>query len=471
MATNQTFFFLLSTLLAPAAQASLKVEVVSCTDACLRQSLELSADGTVRDGVTDREIGRHRGGGERKRVELADGSWLDGTGGSDGCFAGESADGSGTRGQFTVCPDHVDTALMLVGPDRRVNIATEGAQHHATLAWGAHKAVSAYNNGSSEGRISVRFHDGLEVDLTTEDSLASHPQVRVVSERVFVAYQDVTGVWLAELEADGWSPGASLVAENDGMTHPEYIDIAPAAHDGAFLAVWNRFEGDPEGTLEARMVYADGTMGDIAALGTPERVGGTVTALGLGEDHLVAWAESGDKGSTLRVQRVRDGRPLGEPVVVAHGSRHTYVRPKLASLDGGKVALVFGERDLATGLGMGASMLMLDASLNPVSAAVRLDGATHASRPEIESCSHDFVATWDEVVDGSEEVRVQLFTAEGEPLTLPRTVNHVSDDDQKRPDIQVRCEGGHVAEGQITWESNQQDGDDRGIYTRTFLVD
>jgi hypothetical protein len=77
----------------------------------------------------------------------------------------------------------------------------------------------------------------------------------------------------------------------------------------------------------------------------------------------------------------------------------------------------------------------------------------------------DFVVVWNGPGDGAQNgIFAALFDAAGEPASGELQVNVVTANNQTAPEVAVDGDGDFV----VAWRSNQQDGDNQGVFARLF---
>ncbi|MEB3355767.1 MAG: calcium-binding protein [Synechococcales bacterium] len=186
---------------------------------------------------------------------------------------------------------------------------------------------------------------------------------------------------------------------------------------------------------------------------------------------VVTWESDGQDGDGegIFARRYRaDGTPLSAEFRVNITTNNDQDDPAIAVADDGRFVIVwedesldgssegiFAQRYTATGTAIGPEFRVNTTATNTQddpAIALNADGS--------------FIITWVSTdQDGSQEgVYLQRYDSNGTPLGVEFRVNTTTDDDQENPAIATDGNGNFV----IVWESDDQDGDGRGIFAQRF---
>lgn len=386
-------------------------------------------------------------------------------------------------GMDTAAPICLPRRLVSVTSERQVNVATEDAQHHATLDVDAlGRVLYAYNEGSQGHRVAARLFTSDGDDLTgerhlsPEDEPASHPQVLHLGDRFLVGWHtlDGAGVRLRTMNPDRGTVSAVVHAYDRPMGLCEYVDLVGDPASMWIMAAW--LGTDPvigkrlvTRTFDRGLVPVGParTMPSATGMDADGPIALTISTAG---EVLLAWVEAGATASTVLVARVDvAGGLLAPPIEVAWG-RPGFGRPELAALPDGGFAIAW-RLGAAQGNGQGAWLGMFDAVGTPTLDPVQLDATGSGEHPTLLVVGEELIVAWDEDHGGGalSDVFAQVWSLDGVPRSEPRLVNGQRGEAQTRPALAAMA--GPGAPVTVSWESFGQDGDQRGVYTRQFAVE
>lgn len=176
--------------------------------------------------------------------------------------------------------------------------------------------------------------------------------------------------------------------------------------------------------------------------------------------------------ASINAQRFSaDGTPIGDEFTVYGNSSHTSIAPEITALtDGGYVVSY-------TGLGRDGSYFscharVFDADGTPRGNDFRINQTTESfqSFGEVTSLEDGgFAVTWrSREVDGSfYAIMLRLYDPDGSPRTNEFQVNQYWHFSQTNPTI-ARLKNGNIL---LAWDSEGQDGSDKGVYARIIGPD
>jgi hypothetical protein len=280
---------------------------------------------------------------------------------------------------------------------------------------------------------SILLHSGIAGawDDTVVTTFAGHqgdPAVAVSDSgtSVIVWYGsgegDTLGIFGRRFAADGTPMGGEFRVNT--VTVEEQDDCAVAMNgSGAFVVVWESDlqDGDEEGIF-ARRYDASGTPLDLVE---------------------------------IQVSTVSTDRQLDPNVAMADDGRFVVVWEAFPNFDGSAGAVyarLFGADGIPTTGNILVNSTTFDGQRDPV-VAMWPDGGFAVAW---ESASQDFETTWG--------IIARVFDDTGAATTAEIDVNTYVEGDQRDPFVAAAHSGGFS----VVWTSSGQDGDDGGVYLRSF---
>jgi hypothetical protein len=385
-------------------------------------------------------------------------------------------------------------------PETQVNTTTEGDQKDPTvtaLADGGYVVVweSEDQDGDDEGVYGQRYDAdgepvGGEFQVNTEtDNGQKDPVVTGLADGGFVvAWEskdqdgDDEGIYGQRYDADGNQVGGEFQINTETDGHQKDPQITSMS-DGGFIVVWESNEHGEHGD------DGDGIYGQrFDANGEP--VGGefqvntetdndqkemSVTELANG-GFVVVWESKGGEGDSsgsgvFGQQFDADGNPVGGEFQVNTEESGSQDDPVVTALsDGGFV--VAWESKNQDGSGDGVFGQRFDADGEPVGGEFQVNTETDGSQKDpaiTETPDGGFVVVWTSKDQDGDKGGVfgQRFDADGNPVGDEFQVNTETDGSQSKPSVDVLDNGNIV----VSWQSEDQDGDDKGIFTREIDLD
>ena len=321
-----------------------------------------------------------------------------------------------------------------VGTETLVNTETDGSQYGAVAAGledgGWIVTWSSYDqDGSMSGVYQQRYGaDGNTVGEetlvnTTTDLNQQSPSVTglndggwVVTFQMQTQYGSSLGIYQQRYDVDGNTVGGEtlVVGYDDGaVASPVVTDL----DDGGWIVAWDFLIDGSRLAIQTQRYDADGTaVGDIVQIDPASSVQSyeypSITVLEDG-GWMVAWSVDGSSGEGVAIAQQRydaEGNPVGGVTDVATGDH--FVSPAVTALaDGG------------------------------------------------------WVVTWsDWEEDTGYDVFAQRYDADGKAVGGQIAVNTTTAGWQTSVEVTALPDGGFV----IAWDSDDQDGDEKGVYQRTF---
>ncbi|WP_349266997.1 VCBS domain-containing protein [Veronia pacifica] len=183
--------------------------------------------------------------------------------------------------------------------------------------------------------------------------------------------------------------------------------------------------------------------------------------------YIVAWQSYGQDGDRWGIYGQRydaSGAKLGNEFQLHNNSHKDQQRVKIAVFSDDTFITVY---DTNAGNDTNIAARRFGSDGTPLGPEFTINTNTYGSQaePDITALANDrFVVTW-RIDDGSGNgVACQLFNANGSTVGNEALVNTYTTSGQKWPKIAPFSDGGYV----ITWQSNNQDGHNKGVYAQRF---
>ena len=255
--------------------------------------------------------------------------------------------------------------------------------------------------------------------------------------------------------------GAEVAADAAG----DFIVVwSDPFQDGSTSSVFGRrytSAGAPRGGELAVNTYTTGTQFSASV------------AAGPAGDFLVVWASDADPDRFGVFARRYDGagNPDGPEFQINEYTTGSQTRPDIAALDGGGFVVAWSS-DGQDGSLDGIVARRFDSVGSALGDEIVVNEYTTLlqSRPAVASLADGgFVVSWGSLnQDGdSSGVFARRFDAGGAPASTEFQVNVFTTGSQSLPDVAGLPLGGFV----IVWSSDEQDGEDRGVFARRYASD
>lgn len=386
--------------------------------------------------------------------------------------------GGGAPTDTAICPPY---RVRWLSDERRVNVTTADAQHHATVDLDPEgRALFAYNEGDGGHGVVARLVAADGTGLSGERALApasepgSHPQVLRSGDRFFVGWhlRDGGGVRLRALRPQPRAVGDVVDAFDLPGVDAAYVDLAADPGSGGIVAAWLAWHPTAGGRIVSRP-FDKHLVPRGPAIALPSVTGADAdgpVSVGMTVDRVVvlAWVEQGPvDGAVLVARTTPAGALLEDPQIVASGQTG-FGRPELATLpDGGfAVAWRLGEPPHDA---VGAWFRVYGPDGTPRTDPVWIGPGGH---PTLAAFEGGLLVAWDETVPTPawSDVYLAAWSLDGDPLATPERVNVFQVGPQQRPNLALLPDAASTL-GVITWESNGQDSDDRAVFVRQLAVE
>jgi hypothetical protein len=351
-------------------------------------------------------------------------------------------------------------------PPFQLTSTLAGAQHHATFAFaGDGRWLAAYNleNGVDvvAGRAFRVEGAPLGVDTLMSDPTirSGHPQVAGAARSWLVCWQEYeTGrIRMSQYRSDNGEFVDNVVLWEPVAGLAEYPDVA-ISKSAVMMAVWHQ-DGTVAGSGYVGRTYVNGLRNEgpsfvlpvqaSMAQGGPPNVTAAPTT-----GFLVAWSERLGTASKVWVTRFSDdARNQIEPIDIATGTIGLS-RPVMATRDDGRWAI--GWRDhTVTYEPLGAWIQVFDEADAPVAAPFRLDSPeAPGDRPEVVGVGEHVIAVWESPDGDDMGIWMRTFSFDtGLPTSDAVLVNVDTEGEQRRPYVDVHVDEDGALVGLVTWES------------------
>jgi hypothetical protein len=181
-----------------------------------------------------------------------------------------------------------------------------------------------------------------------------------------------------------------------------------------------------------------------------------------------SYGQDGDGDGVYAQMYDSSGNPVGSEFQVNTYTTYSQESSSVAMDSNGNFVIAWTS-SVQDGYGHGIYAQRYDSSGNPVGSEflVNTDPNYDQLHPSVAMDSNgNFVITWDSnLQDGdSRGVYAQMYDSSGNPVGSEFLVNTYTNYDQLHPSVAMDSNGNFV----ITWESNLQDGDSRGVYAQMY---
>ena len=424
---------------------------------------------TVTNGIQDNQ----------KVAALANGGWV-----VTWRSSGQDAPGDGVYSQA------YDAAGVPIGAETQVNTFTTGNQNgqQVTALEGGGWVVtwqSANQDGSGDGVYQQAFSDtgapvGIETRVntfTTNDQVA--PQITaltgggwVVTWRSAAQDGDGAGVYQQAYSAAGAMAGVETRVNTTTAGSQTAQQIA-ALEGGGWVVTWVSPDADGNGIYQQAYNAAGLAVGAEARVNTfttGNQFVPQVTALN-GGGWVATWQSAGQDGNGAGVYQqayTADGVKAGGETQVNLFTIGDQGNPQIAALANGDWVVTWSSVG-QDGSGPGVYSQAFAADGNRIGTETQVNTFTAGVQTGQQVTALEgggWVITWrslDQDGDGW-GVYQQAYHADGTAAGVEMQVNSFTTDNQDNPEITALNDGGWV----VTWQSNGQDGNSRGVYQKVF---
>ena len=282
------------------------------------------------------------------------------------------------------------------------------------------------------------------------------------------------GVYLQQFNHNGEKVGLETQVNSYTNNYQEQPDIT-ALNDGGYIVTWESWDQDGSnyGVYLQQFNHNGEKIGletQVNSYTNSNQENPNITALNDGR-YVVAWNSFGQDGfwNGVYIQQFNNnGEKIGLETQVNSYTNSNQENPNITALnDGGYV--VAWESNGQDGSRYGVYLQQFNNNGEKIGLETQVNSYTNSNQenPNITALNDGgYVVTWESnEQDGSNYgVYLQQFNNNGEKIGLETQVNNYTNSDQKNPNITALNNGGYV----VTWESNEQDGSNYGVYLQQF---
>ena len=395
----------------------------------------------------------------------------EGTVNEGGVSAGDETTGVGTAATtFDGTDDHVvvnhNAAFELSDGAIQLWFRPDSVSGNQTI-------LSKDATGTGNSNLEISFN-GSAIEVQLDDGSSAHT--------VTTATGAVTqGEW-SHLVLNFGTGGLELIVDGVTAATDAYaggLDAAAGGGNGGFVSVWESNGQDGSG----RGIYGQRYDSDGNATGSEFRVNTTTSSSQDTADveslsdggFVVVWESDNQDGDDDGVYGQRydaNGNAAGSEFRVNEETDKDQEDPTVTGLDGGGFVVTWWTDD-QDGSGKGFYARQYDANGNATTGEFEVNTYTSAAQtePSVTALGDGgYVIAWrsqdqDPGGSGGEDgVYGQRYDANGNAQGSEFRINSTTDDDEDTPDIAGLDGGGFVA----VWESDDQDGEDDGVYGQRF---
>ncbi|MFZ4760206.1 MAG: DUF4347 domain-containing protein, partial [Burkholderiaceae bacterium] len=293
-----------------------------------------------------------------------------------------------------------------------------------------------------------------------------------------VVWHDDAGagdVYAQRYDASGAAVGSAFRVNTttaDAQSTPEVA----VGGDGHWWVVWASVDQDAVGTSG---IYAQRYAADGSALGGEFQVNTTTAgdqslpsiAVDASGDAVIVWQHGAGTPEDIRGQRFdATGTAQGAEFTVNTVASTDPMHAKVAMDATGRFVVTWQNTN-QDGAGAGIFARLYNAAGTALGTEFQVNQTTAGDQvlPDVAMNADGFVVAWmSDGEDGSSfGIVARRFDATGTAVDDAFLVNTTTTSDQRNPQIAMTAGGGFV----VTWDSDAQDGDQRGVYLRQFAAD
>ncbi|MGB3496061.1 MAG: hypothetical protein WBA57_25250, partial [Elainellaceae cyanobacterium] len=280
------------------------------------------------------------------------------------------------------------------------------------------------------------------------------------------------GIFAQRYDRFGTAIGGEIEIAADA-TRDESDPVVGMDANGNFVVTWSD-DGGGDDDVRARRFDSDGNaLGDTFLVNT-ETAGNQDTpniAMNANGQFVITWESFGQDGDSNGVfAQVYDaaGNLVGGEIAVNNITNGSQGDPVVGIDDSGNFVIAWEDESTDSAE---INARRFDSAGNPIGDSFVVNTTTDEdqSTPEIAmNADGEFVITWasfgQEGDSDSDGVFAQRYNSAGERIGDEIAVNTTTAEDQAQPSVAIDADGNFL----ITWESDEQDGDDRGIFGQYF---
>ncbi|MEL6225184.1 MAG: Calx-beta domain-containing protein, partial [Cyanobacteria bacterium J06627_8] len=324
--------------------------------------------------------------------------------------------------------------------------------------------------------VGIPAGNEFQVNTTTIDS-QDDPNVAVDAQGNYVVVWQSgddgsnSGIFAQRYDRFGNAIGGEIeIAADD--TRPEFDPVVGMDANGNFVVSWTDDGGD-NNEVRARRFDSDGNALGDAFLVNTETADNQDTpdiAMNANGQFVITWESLGQDGDSNGIfAQVYDaaGNPVGDEIAVNDITNGSQDDPVVAIDDSGNFVIAWEDSstDIET-----VNARRFDSTGNPIgdSFVVSTTAGIDHDTPDIAmNASGEFVIAWESFddLDGDRHgIFAQRYNNAGERIGDEIAVNTTTAEDQDEPSVAIDADGNFL----ITWESDDQDGSEEGIFGQYF---
>ena len=285
---------------------------------------------------------------------------------------------------------------------------------------------------------------------------------------------DWNGVYGQRYDSAGNTVGSEFLVNTYTADEQKNATVS-ALEDGGFVVVWESTDqdGDWNGVYGQRYDSAGNPVGSEFLVNTytaDEQKNATVSALEDG-GFVVVWESTDQDGDRKGVYGQRydsAGNPVGSEFLVNTYTADDQDTPVVAGLSNGGFVVVWESKD-QDGSYEGVFQQIFDANGNAVDADFSVNATSSNYQQDNAIAALDgggFVVVWQSEGTGNvlKDICAQRYDAAGAAVGAEFKVNATTSSNQTEPVATGLVGGGFV----VTWSSNGQDGNKNGVFAQRF---
>jgi serralysin len=329
--------------------------------------------------------------------------------------------------------------------------------------------------------MTITYTPGVETRVNTYvTDEQSHPSVAALSGGGYVVtwssdLQDGSnyGIYMQRYNASGVAQGTETQVNTYTSSYQWYPSVA-ALSGGGYVVTWGSVgqDGDADGIYMQRYNasgVAQGSETLVNTYTTSNQSSPSVAAFSSG-GYVVTWTSLAQDGSALGIYMQRfdnSGGALGSETLVNTYTTNIQSDPSVTTLSDGSYVVTWMSVG-QDGSGEGVYMQRYNASGVAQGSETRVNTTTNFSQlePSVAPISGGYVVTWSSLNQAGTnyDIYMQRYNLSGVAQGSETRVNATTGNNQTGPSVAALADGGYV----VTWQSNDQDGSNFGIYMQRY---
>lgn len=326
--------------------------------------------------------------------------------------------------------------------------------------------------------VGIPVGEEFQVNTTTIDS-QDDPNVAVDAQGNYVVVWQSgddgnnSGIFAQRYDRFGNAIGGEIeIAADD--TRFEFDPVVGMDANGNFVVAWTDGGGDDDDNeVRARRFDSEGNALSDAFLVNIETADNQDTpdiAMNANGQFVITWeslGQDGDSNGVFAQAYDSAGNPVGDEIAVNNITNGSQDDPVVAIDDSGNFVIAWEDSstDIET-----VNARRFDSAGNPIgdSFVVSTTAGIDHDTPDIAmNANGEFVIAWESFddLDGDRHgIFAQRYNNAGERIGDEIAVNTTTVEDQDEPSVAIDADGNFL----ITWESDDQDGSEEGIFGQYF---